>query len=143
MNLVEERERLLNAAGEYAMIASEKLVQELTGVSEEERELEQDKTFEELQIHFLFPNLYDHERYLLLALKFANRGVALMVNTDQGRLSLDERRQHEFGTAQIEELFMDARCQVLENGLLDKLSPIQRDIVESDFLNVYFMGEEA
>lgn len=140
MNTLGERDKLLNAAGEYALIASEALIQQFAHLSEEERELELDKSFEELQIHFLFPNLYDHERYLLLALKFANRGVALMVNTDQTTFDPDERRQHEFGTSQIEELFMDSKRQVIESGLPEKLSPVQREILEETFLSIHFCG---
>lgn len=100
--------------------------------------MERERLFEELQIHYLFPNLYDYERCILLALKFANRGVALMVNTDLRELSEEEWRKHESGTREIEELFVDARSQLYDSGLVGKLSPVQKEILELEFLDVAF-----
>jgi hypothetical protein len=143
MASIDERQRMVDAAGEYAKIASEQLNGFFAHLAEEERKMELDKSCEELQIHFMFPNLYDYERYLLLALRFANRGVSLMVNTDQAGLTEEERHEHELGTSQIEELFVDARTQVIESGVLKKLSEVQMDIVKEDFLNVRFASVEV
>ena len=138
-----EYEHLMTAAAEYASMVVESLVSEHLELPEAQREIEKDRSNEELQIHFLFPNLFDYERYLLLALRFANRGVRLMVNADTVNLNDDERHRHERSTTQIEELFVDARQQVEESGLIAKLSDVQRRIVEQEYLNVPFLESSA
>ena len=132
-------EQLMSAASEYAEMVCESLTPDHLNLPEPQREIEKDRSYEELQLHFLFPNLFDYERYLLLALKFANRGVRLMVNADLSTLTDDERYDHERSTTQIEELFVDARLQVEESQLLRKLSDVQGLIVEQEYLQIRFV----
>lgn len=140
--LEQERREMLKAANEYASLAVKRLAGMSSGLFKGDRELEEERIFEELQIHFLFPNLHDYERCMLLALKFANKGVSLMVNSEHRSLTEDERRRHETGTREIETLYVDARNQVCDSGLMEKLSPVQSEILQHDFLEIEFAAVE-
>lgn len=129
---------LCEAAFEYARIASDKLVNEWPHWSDSEREMAREKMLEEMQIHYLFPNLQDCERYALLALKFANKSVSLLVNSTQVGLNADQRQARELKTTEVEKLYMEAKSHVLDSGLMEKLSDIQTDIVRGKYVEIAF-----
>lgn len=131
-------ESLWGAACEYAQLASDKFVKEWPHWSENEKKMAREKTREEMQIHFLFPNLQDGERYALLALKFANKSVSLLVNSPTVGLNDEQRKDREFKTTEVEKLFLEAKSHVLACGLFRKLSPVQQNIIQDKYLNIVF-----
>jgi hypothetical protein len=122
-------------------MASDKFVKDWPHWTENERKMAREKTIEEMQIHFLFPNLQDGERYALLALKFANKSVSLLVNSSTAGLSEDQRKAREIKTTEVEKLFLEARTHVLNTGIMRKLSDVQRNIVEDKYLHISFAQE--
>lgn len=129
------------AACEYAQLASDQFVKEWPHWSENERKMAREKTLEEMQIHFLFPNLQDGERYALLALKFANKSVSLLVNSSTVGLSDDQRKAREIKTTEVEKLFIEARTHVLGSGIMKKLSDVQKSIVKVKYLDIAFQAD--
>lgn len=136
-----ECDTLWDAAMEYARMASDNFVKEWPHWSDSERKMAKEKTLEEMQIHYLFPNLQDGERYALLALKFANKSVSLLINSPQGGLSADQRKAREIKTTEVEKLYLEAKTHVLNSGLMKKLSEIQAGIVKDKYLNIFFQPE--
>lgn len=136
-----ECEILCDAAFEYARIASDNFVKEWPHWSDSERKMAREKTMEEMQIHYLFPNLQDSERYALLALKFANKSVCLLVNSPQEALSDDQKQAREIKTTEVEKLYLEARSHVLDSGLMEKLSDLQADIVQDRYVEITFSSE--
>lgn len=134
---------LWDAALDYAKIASNKFVKEWPHWSETEKKMVREKTMEEMQIHYLFPNLQDGERYALLALKFANKSVSLLINSNQEGLSPEEKKARELKTTEVEKLYLEAKSHVLTSGLMRKLSEIQTDIVKDKYLEIFFQVEKA
>jgi len=136
-----ECDTLWDAAMEYARMASDNFVKEWPHWSDSERKMAKEKTLEEMQIHYLFPNLQDGERYALLALKFANKSVSLLINSPKDGLSADQRKAREIKTTEVEKLYLEAKTHVLNSGLMKKLSEIQAGIVKDKYLNIFFQPE--
>ena len=89
-----------------------------------------EKEVARLQISHLFPNLDARAQFLLLSLKYARRVVLLAFHASKNLLDI------EAFVRGAEEQFLRAKKRVWESGILSQLNPLQREIVESDFLEM-------
>jgi len=120
------RTRLLEMANEYAAGA----VKHLTFVNRRD-ELELEQAREGLRVHFLFPNCNDEQRALLLAMALTRRGFNLMVNVcEPARYTRDLDR--------VEQQFCEMRSEILQSGLMEGLTSIQRAILQKEFFQIRF-----
>jgi hypothetical protein len=71
------KDQLLHSAEKYIKRAMNYLTPDLPPVDEEAFGRVFDQKNDELFVHFLFPNLDDYERSLLVALRHFRRGVTL------------------------------------------------------------------
>jgi hypothetical protein len=85
-----------------------------------------------LRILLLFPQLRDQERALLravllshYALKFGCDRLANQPEPEPGKQPIEAL------TNEVEQLFMSARESVIESGVLDKLTPVQRRYIDA------------
>jgi hypothetical protein len=132
-----EARKLVAASADYAAYAVRHLWNPPGGMSG----LSQDRIFGrllEFQVHYLFPNLSDDERCILTALKWVALGLTVNVNTPTNDLSGEERRRHEELVSQNESLFMLSKERIDREDFLAKLSPLQRQVIEDEFLAIVF-----
>jgi hypothetical protein len=117
--------RAWELAYEYAATAMEnfgKVNSDYRGYEEEVMH-----AFLELEIHFLFPNLRDSERCLLVASTHISRGLTL------GSKMMRPPRTPEYEAliANGQNKLVAIKAQIAESGLLNKLSPLQLEIYHS------------
>lgn len=83
-------------------------------------------------VRFLFPQVTDEDYEMIAALAVANRWASNALNNQLEVI---------LGTVGpvpdlMEQLFMDQKTDVLESGILDRVTPIQRRLLEQVFMTV-------
>lgn len=89
------------------------------------------------QIDRLFPNIDSQEQFLLLSVKHSRRMVLLAFNASKNILDLEDFLR------EAEEGFLRHRQEIFDRKIAEKLSPVQREILESEFLRIDLDGEAA
>ena len=97
-----------------------------------------DQKADELFVHFLFPNLDEYERSLLVALRHFRRGVTLGVHTRQEEFSSEGKADHERTLTESEASFVSLKDGVKKMGIEPKLTCVQRELLEEEFFTVCF-----
>ena len=128
-----EVERLLKAAEAYACYSVERLfVGSESGACRAELQAGMQK------VHYLFPNLTRAERLKLAGLKSLNHGITAGVNADTRGMTRAEREVHESVITALEAKFVALRRALRDSGLPARLTPIQKEILECEFLKIEF-----
>ena len=99
-----------------------------------------------LRIHFVFPNLTQEHRLLLIKLFYAKQGLQVglrsldpeIAKAFSFTLQPSERAELETVTKKIEPVYMTLKKQVLDSSIFDQLTTFQRDIVNREFLEIPF-----
>lgn len=94
----------------------------------------------ELEVHFLFPNLSEEHRGLLTRLALENSRCLITMNPllpDRAKNFSAEGKDtlHNY-SKQATRGFMAAKEAVEESGLIDLLTPLQKEIMKNEFLEV-------
>ncbi len=132
------REQLLQSAQRYVKQAMNHLTPDLPSVAAEEFGNVFDQKSDELFVHFLFPNLDEYERSLLVALRHFRRGVTLGVHTRRDDFSTEGKLDHEKGLTESEANFVSLKEGVRSMGIDQKLTPLQRELLQEEFFTVSF-----
>src|SRR5688572_12524968 len=132
------KEQLLRSAEKYVKQALNHLTPDLPEVDAADFERVFDQKNDELFVHFLFPNLDDYERSLLVAMRHFRRGVTLGVHTRRDDFSNEGKMDHEKDLTESEANFVSLKEGIRTLGLEEKLTPLQREVLREEFLTVSF-----
>ncbi|MCI0538611.1 MAG: hypothetical protein L0Z50_25670 [Verrucomicrobiales bacterium] len=132
------KDQLLQSAERYVKQAMNHLTPDLPGVETEEFGRVFDQKSDELFVHFLFPNLDDYERSLLVALRHFRRGVTLGVHTRRDDFSTAGKLDHEKDLTESEANFVSLKEGIRTMGIEEKLTAQQRELLQEQFLTVAF-----
>ncbi|HEY5911331.1 MAG TPA: hypothetical protein VJA21_12080 [Verrucomicrobiae bacterium] len=132
----------------YSALAAEKLSKSFLDNSSapgtEEDESGRDVEYARLEVHYLFPDLNDAERALLLFLaverRCLNYGIAVL-RCHRTILTTESLKETEASVSETERIFSALRQRLLTSGIMEKLTPFQQEVVKRKFLNIYF-GED-
>jgi hypothetical protein len=129
---------LLIAAAEYAAFAMDRLIKQY---NEEDEQLR--KVFYEyvalthgLEVNFLFPNVTQRERDLLVALMGARNALLIGMNGLRQWRSEEQKTDHERVLRQLRERFVLLRSEIISAKVKERISPIQQRLLEQEFLSV-------
>ena len=132
------KDQLLHAAERYVKLAMNHLTPDLPNLDAEEFGNVFDQKSDELFVHFLFPNLDEYERSLLVALRHFRRGVTLGVHTRRDDFSTAGKLDHEKILTESEANFVSIKEGVRTMGIPQKLTPLQRELLQEEFFTVSF-----
>lgn len=129
---------LLIAAAEYAAFAMDRLIKQY---DEEDEQLR--KVFYEyvalthgLEVNFLFPNVTQRERDLLVALMGARNALLIGMNGLRQWRSDEQKTDHDRVLSQLRERFVLLRSEIISAKVKERISPIQQRLLEQEFLSV-------
>ena len=132
------KDQLLHSAERYVKQAMNHLTPDLPSVQADEFGNVFDQKSDELFVHFLFPNLDEYERSLLVALRHFRRGVTLGVHTRQDDFSTEGKVDHEKDLTESEANFVSVKQGLWTMGIERKLTPLQRELLREEFFTVSF-----
>ena|SRR3989442_11354786 len=132
------KEQLLRSAERYVKLAMNNLTADLPDLDADDFENAFDQKADELFVHFLFPNLDEYERSLLVALRHFRRGVTLGVHTRQEEFSSEGKADHERTLTESESSFVSLKDGIKKMGIEPKLTCVQRELLEEEFFTVCF-----
>jgi hypothetical protein len=129
---------LLIAAAEYAAFAMDRLIKQYDDEDEQLR-----KVFYEyvalthgLEVNFLFPNVTQRERDLLVVLMGARNALMLGMNGLRQWRSDEQKVDHEAVILRLRERFVLLRSELISAKVKERVSPIQQRLLEQEFLSV-------
>ncbi len=118
------REKLFALLNEYGPLAIEHLT--LTNIRrEDEMELE----WEKVKLNFLFPTLDSLDRLFILAVFSARRGYNQSINNPEAKPE---------SVNELERIFMERKQTLLAADFYSALTPLQKEILQTDYLTVRF-----
>jgi hypothetical protein len=129
-------DELLQQASDYATQAIASMVEQLEEDYGTPNKLFYDyvRLMHGLEVHFLFPTLTESERELVVALLSA-RSAMLMGISKVGALAPGVARQEsEAVITHLRNRFNDLKGQIQRSGLSQRLTSLQRRIIEERFL---------
>jgi hypothetical protein len=131
-----EVDRLLRMAADYASQALQNLVNQTAEDSEKLRELFYNHVDLacRLEVHFLFPNLGDADRLLLVGLSSSRRALEVGRRNSEHYRNPDQLKRHQEAMAGISHRFLGTRAEVVSRGLGRLMTSTQRQILEREFL---------
>jgi hypothetical protein len=132
------KDQLLHSAEKYVKQAMNHLTPDLPSLESVEFGKVFDQKNDEFFVHFLFPNLDDYERSLLVALRHFRRGVTLGVHTRRDEFSNEGKLDHEKDLTDSEANFVSLKEGIRTMGIEEKLTPLQRELLREEFLTVSF-----
>ena len=132
------KNQLLRAAERYVKLAMNRLTPDLPSLDAEEFGNVFDQKSDELFVHFLFPNLDEYERSLLVALRHFRRGVTLGVHTRRDEFTVKSRMDHEKVLIESEANFVSVKEGIRTMGIERKLTSLQQEILKEEFFTVAF-----
>jgi hypothetical protein len=129
---------LLIAAAEFANFAMDRLIRQLDDDREQLRKLFYDyvSLVHTLEVTFLFPNLTSRERDLLVALMGARNALLLGRNGLRQWRTECQRTEHKAVLQDLQSRFVLLRSEIVAAQLQERLSPVQRRLLEQEFLAV-------
>lgn len=131
---------LMEQADAYASMAMETLWVSDPGKSAEHAALEKDQLLWRLRIHYVFPQLTDWQRGLLLTLRWQRHSLCYLVKTNAQQLDPSARCPLERLTMNLEQIFMELAKIVREKIKPEELTPAQLQILEEEFLSIDFQN---
>jgi hypothetical protein len=129
-------EELVRQASEYATRSIASMVEQLEEDYGTPNKLFYDyvRLMHGLEVHFLFPTLGDSDRDLVVALLSARSAMMMGASKVTAAASGDARQELEAIITHLKNRFEDLRAQILAHKLLDRLTSLQRRILEEQFL---------
>jgi hypothetical protein len=129
---------LLITAAEFANFAMDRMIRQLDDDREQLRKLFYDyvNLVHTLEVTFLFPNLSSRERELLVALMGARNALLVGLNGLRQWRTEEQMNDHKSVLADLRSRFVLLRGEVLSARLHERLSNVQRRVLEQEFLAV-------
>ena len=134
---------LLAAADEYAKTAMNHLWCQPPQSESKKTSNEPQHLQARLRIHFIFPQLLDWQRSLLLTVYWQRRAFILLIQASRKGLSDSLKSSLERLTNQIEQNFMSLIQSTRELMTSWSLTPLQQELFETEFVAVPFSMEDA
>ena len=133
-----EVDRLLRKAAEYASEALQGLVDQSQADSEKVRELFYNYVDLacRLEVHFLFPNLGDTERLLLVGLASSRRAIQVGQRNTQHYVYPVQQARHTEAMNEVRQRYLSVRSEVVARGIERMLTPLQREVLDREFLHL-------
>ena len=129
---------LLVAASEYATAAMRRLIPDGAGTPSASPHLIDryiDTVFG-LEVHFVFPNLSQAERDLLVSIMKVRNSISAVLN-GASRLGLaGEKAGVDELTADLNSKFLEFRSQIVESGIEQQLDPLQKKVFQDEFFSI-------
>jgi CheY-like chemotaxis protein len=136
---------LLLTATEYAVASVQRTIHESSGDTVAlQRMLDSyvDAVFG-LEVGFLFPTLAHHERELLVSLMKARNALGVHLNGLPQWRTPTQRVEHENLATTLKADFANLCREVMASGLEERLDPVQRRVLEEEFLSILLDKEES
>jgi hypothetical protein len=89
-----------------------------------------------LEVHFLFPTLSEQERDLVVALLSARSAMMMGMNKVMASAAGQARQESEAMVTHLRNRFSDLKTQLLNGGLIQRVTSLQRRIIEERFLSL-------
>jgi hypothetical protein len=129
---------LLQQASDYAAQSIASMVEQLEEDYGTPNKLFYDyvRLMHALEVHFLFPTLSEQERDLVVALLSARSAMMLGMNKVMASAAGQARQESEAMVTHLRNRFSDLKTQLLNGGLIQRLTSLQRRIIEERFLSL-------
>lgn len=129
---------VLIAAAEFANFAMDRLIRQMDDDQEQLRKLFYDyvRLAHTLEVTFLFPNLTSRERDLLVALMGARNALLVGANGLRQWRTEHQMREHKEVMRDQKNRFLLLHREVLSARLHERLSLVQRRLLDQEFLAV-------
>lgn len=131
-------DELLRAAAGYASQALQELVAQADGDETRLRGVFYnyvDFAFQ-LEVHFLFPNLTDAERLLLVGLGTARSALLVGLKNGPHYEKSGQQGRHEATMGEVKQRFLMLRAEVGARGFASRMTPTQVLLLEREFLSL-------
>ena len=131
-------DELLQQASDYASQSIASMVEQLEEDYGTPNKLFYDyvRLMHALEVHFLFPTLSDLERDLIVALLSARSAMMLGMNKVVASAPGQARQESEAMVTHLRNRFDDLKGQLLAGGLIQRLTSLQRRMIEERFLSL-------
>ena len=131
-------EELLQQASDYATQAIASMVEQLEEDYGTPNKLFYDyvRLIHGLEVHFLFPTLHEQDRELMIALLSARSAMLMGMNKLNAQTAGEGRDELEAIITHLRNRFGDLQGQIKTGGLVQRLTSLQRRIVEERFLGL-------
>jgi hypothetical protein len=129
-------EELLQQASEYATQSIASMVEQLEEDYGTPNKLFYDyvRLMHGLEVHFLFPTLSESDRDLMVALLSARSAMAMGMSKVAAAAPGEARQELEAVTTHLKNRYADLKGQIQGHRLLERLTSLQRRIIEERFL---------
>lgn len=129
---------LLVAASEYATAAMRRLIPDgaVTPPASPHLIDRYIDTVFGLEVHFVFPNLSQAERDLLVSIMKVRNSISAVLN-GASRLGLaGEKAGVDELSAELNSKFLEFRSQIVESGIEQQLDPLQKKVFQDEFFSI-------
>lgn len=129
---------LLIAAAEYATFAMDRLIKQYEDEDDQLRKVFYDyvSLTHGLEVSFLFPNITQRERDLLVSLMGARNALLVGLNGLRQWRNDEQRTEHDQVIQKLRERFVLLRSEIQSAKLKERVSPVQQRLLEQEFLSV-------
>jgi hypothetical protein len=129
---------LLIAAAEYAAFAMDRLIKQYDDEDDQLRKVFYDyvSLTHGLEVNFLFPNVSQRERDLLVAIMGARNSLLVGLNGLRQWRSDEQKNDHEDVIRKLRDRFVLLRSELISSKVRERISPIQQRLLEQEFLSV-------
>jgi hypothetical protein len=90
----------------------------------------------QLEVHFLFPNLQEPDRHLLVGLGTARTTILASIGNGRQNGILLDRPSDDANLLEIKHRFVSLRAEVMNRGLVSRMTPLQEALLEREFLTL-------
>ena len=131
-------ERLLKRAAEYAAHSVTSVISKLDDGQAPPRKVFYDclGQMHELEVHFLFPNLPEKQRDLLVELLNARRSLMTGLSKAVHQPSASGKKRQDRLLTQLKRRFIELQCRAEKLKDETSLTPFQKQILEREFLSL-------
>lgn len=134
----EQLDQLVKMASDYAGQALQSLVQQAEGDDNKLRELfyQHLDLAIRLEVHFLFPNLDDNERLLLVSLSSSRRALVVGRKNMAQQQDPEERSQRHSALEAVQQRYILVRSEVMSRGMARRMTPLQQQLLQREFMQL-------
>jgi hypothetical protein len=131
-------DELLQQASDYAAQSIASMVEQLEEDYGTPNKLFYDyvRLMHALEVHFLFPTLSEQERDLVVALLSARSAMMMGMNKVMASTPGQARQESEAMVTHLRNRFSDLKTQLLNGGLIQRVTSLQHRIIEERFLSL-------
>jgi hypothetical protein len=91
-----------------------------------------------LEIHFLFPNLDDYDRGLLVALARTRAAIMVALRNSGVQRTPEQQREHERALLELKASYVHARGDLTSRDVRSRMTPSQQWILDQELLAIPF-----